>query len=112
MTPGVSSFGLTVKQLEELVELQGSQHERANATPYDGPEGVLRKLDVLHENQGIDGSNTSELEERRAVFGKNQWSRTQIDRQMIVLRTGKLKQILIIELVVGDVCPLNIGTFR
>jgi hypothetical protein len=72
-------------------------------------EGNTKKLCVPNVDYGLDAQNKIDLEDRRSVFGKNQWSRSQVNRQATVLRNGGKQQIPIVEIVVGDVCPLNAG---
>ncbi|CAF1122778.1 unnamed protein product [Adineta steineri] len=109
MAPGTSSFVLTKKQLYALANERNINTEFGISHPYDGIEGVLRNLRVRDLNQGLDASNQIDLEERRSAFGKNQWSGTKLDRQATVLRNGKIQQIPIVEVVVGDVCHVKAG---
>ncbi|CAF1258449.1 unnamed protein product [Rotaria sordida] len=109
-TPG-SSFTVTKEQLAELAESRGRDfRERDRILSSHGEiEGLLRKLRVSNVSQGLNESDKTDLAERRSTFGENRYSRTDLNRQATVLRNGKVQHIPIVELVVGDICPLRIG---
>jgi hypothetical protein len=110
MAPGSSSFSLTKEEFYQLTENRGEdQREWMNSPPFDGIDGILKKLRVSNVDHGLDGQNKIDLEERRSAFGKNQYSGTQRDRQVTVVRNGRSQQIPVVEIVVGDVCVLKIG---
>ncbi|CAF3326610.1 unnamed protein product [Rotaria socialis] len=67
-----SMFGLTVDQLKTLMESRGKELiEKLNSSEYNGTQGILDKLKV-DGTKGLDSDNEQDLEQRRAVFGKNE----------------------------------------
>ncbi|CAF4705876.1 unnamed protein product, partial [Rotaria sp. Silwood1] len=67
-----SMFDLTVNQLIELMELHGKDLiEKLNSPPYNGVKGILEKLKV-NGNKGLDSNNQEDLEQRRAIYGRNE----------------------------------------
>ncbi|CAF3361359.1 unnamed protein product [Rotaria sp. Silwood1] len=67
-----SMFDLTVNQLIELMELHGKDLiEKLNSPPYNGVKGILEKLKV-NGNKGLDSINQEDLEQRRAIYGRNE----------------------------------------
>ncbi|CAF1053389.1 unnamed protein product [Rotaria sp. Silwood1] len=67
-----SMFDLTIEQLKALMELHGKDLlEKLNSSTYNGVKGILEKLKV-DGNKGLDSNNQEDLEQRRAIYGRNE----------------------------------------
>ncbi|CAF3524989.1 unnamed protein product [Rotaria sp. Silwood1] len=67
-----SMFDLTIQQLKALMELHGKDLlEKLNSSTYNGVKGILEKLKV-DGNKGLDSNNQEDLEQRRAIYGRNE----------------------------------------
>ncbi|CAF3983316.1 unnamed protein product, partial [Rotaria sp. Silwood2] len=67
-----SMLDLTIEQLKALMELQGKDLlEKLNSSTFNGVKGILEKLKV-DSNKGLDSNNQEDLEQRRAIYGRNE----------------------------------------
>lgn len=133
-----SMFGVTLQQLNDISELrEKALEDKLNSPVYNGVNGILNKLKV-DANKGLDSNNTQDLQQRQVAYGKNQfphvvnaptalefvfqhqsWNekrgirKAQEEREKIekttVLRDNRTQQILLVDLVVGDICIFNAG---
>lgn len=106
-----SMFGLTIGQLKSLMESRGKDFmEKLNSSEFNGIQGILDKLKV-DGNKGLDSNNLEDLEQRRAVYGRNEIPPKPM-RSFIKLCWDALHDMLLVILLVCAVISIGLSFYK
>ena len=106
-----SSFGLTVEQIKELMELRGKDlMEKLNSSEFNGVKGLLEKLKV-DGSKGLESSNEQDLEQRRTAYGKNEIPPKPM-KSFLKLCWEALHDLLLVILLVCAVISIGLSFYR
>uniref|UniRef100_A0A914S9E2 Uncharacterized protein n=1 Tax=Parascaris equorum TaxID=6256 RepID=A0A914S9E2_PAREQ len=122
-SPG--DYGCSVEELRTLMEYRSSEAREKIDTDYNGIEGLCKRLKTDPAN-GLPQDN-DELDRRRAVFvsaivslalsfytppddGTGLQAKIETEHKFAVIRGGNQIQIVVNELVVGDIAQIKYGS--
>ena len=106
-----SSFGLTIEQIKELMELRGKDlMEKLNSSEFNGVKGLLEKLKV-DGSKGLESSNEQDLEQRRTAYGKNEIPPKPM-KSFLKLCWEALHDLLLVILLVCAVISIGLSFYR